>query len=199
MKNSLIILAALVIGSFFVMNEARAQQAPGNPAPGGSFEKRLAQRKAERKIALDEQDTKRIQATCVNAQSKIRSIQQSASGVLENRRKVYQRVDAKLWVIIGQLKIAERDTFALEKLKSKYLKDATTFQTTSSNYRQTLDDLAVINCQADAVGFKALLETARLYYKDLGIQSKSLRGQVVNDIKANLTQQSQQMQTGGGN
>ena len=96
-------------------------------------------------------------------------------------------MDAKLWVMIGKLKIAQKDTFNLEKQRLTLAEKSARFQSTSQLYQQTLDDLVVVNCQADSAGFKALLDTARIYRGQLRDQSTEIRNYVINDIKPALT------------
>lgn len=193
-KLSLLFAGVLVVAGLFVFSQANAQSPPKAAKPGSSFKQRLAHRKAERKIRLAEDDVRRLESKCVDAQNNIRSLQQKASTVLNNRTRVYQRVDAKLWIIIGQLKLAEKDTFNLEKQRSKYAASISKFQSTGNQYRQVLDDLTIINCQADPVGFKALLDTARIYQSQLRNQSETIRSQVVNEIKNTLSQHATDMQ-----
>jgi hypothetical protein len=164
-----------------------AQTAPGNPPPGGNFDQRLAQRKKERQIKLSDQDSRRITNQCISAQGKLRTLQNQTSSLITGRAKLYQQIDGKLWVIIGQLKLAAKDTFNLENQRTALTTKVTNFAATATNYKQALDDSIVINCQADPTGFKVLLETTRLYYKQLRDQSADIRGYIVNDIKSTLT------------
>lgn len=167
---------------------------PANPPAGGSFEQRLAQRKVERTIKLDDKDKKRLMQRCAAAQGVVRAWYQAASTSVDDRNKTYQRVDAKLWVIIGRLKLADKDTFALEKQRSKFAANINDFQATAANFLQTLDDVQVVNCEADIVGFKALLDTARLYYKQVIDKSDGINNYVVNNIKATLADHSAELQ-----
>ena len=163
-----------------------AASVPANPPAGSSYTDRLAQRKAERDIKLDAKDAKRLGEQCTGAQGKIRTVYQGVTKTLEERKKAYHQVDAKLWVTIGRLKLADRDTFELEKQRSNLADKINDFQTTSSNYTQTLDDIQLINCKADVVGFKALLETARIYRQQVLDKSSAIHDYIVNDIKTTL-------------
>lgn len=186
------VLAAVVL--FSGRGAVSAQTPPGAPAPGGAFAQRLEQRKQERQITLNEKDTNRLAQRCVSVQGEIREIQQKAGTTFSNRTKVYQRIDGKLWVTIGQLKLAERDTFELEKQRLALAEKAAAFQTLGTHYQQTLDDLVVINCQADVVGFKALLDTARLYHEQVRTSSADIRGFVIDKIKPILATHATEMQ-----
>ena len=182
------ILAAFLVCMLLlaVPQQASSQTAPAPTAAGGTFEQRLAQRKAERNVVLDERTTKRLQAVCVQAQGKVRVLQQKTTPAMVNRQRVYAQMDAKLWVIIGKLKIAGKDTFKLEQQRATLAQKSNTFQTTAQLYQQNLDDILSVNCQADPVGFKALLDTARIYRGQLRDQSTDIRNYTNNEIKPAL-------------
>lgn len=165
-----------------------AADTPPAPAPAGStLEQRIAQRKAERGTTLSENDQKRLISTCRGAQTKIRAIQTSEVAMLDNRSKVYGSIDAKLWIVVGQLKLAGQDTFQLEKQRLTLFDKSNAFQTIATNYKQALDDSLLINCQADPNGFKALVDTARIYNDQLKAQSADSQNHVVNTVKPLLS------------
>lgn len=186
---SVLVLLTIPLGS------VSAQVAPAAPPPGGTFDQRLVQRKAEQNVQLDKKAQDRLTSKCVGAQNAVRSIQQKAGSTLDNREKAYQRIDGILWVTIGELKLAEQDTFNLERQRAQLAADAKTFQTTVDYYLQTLDDIAVINCQADPAGFKALLETARAYHQQIRVQSANIKTYVVDTIKPTVAKHTQDLQT----
>jgi hypothetical protein len=191
------LLAAIfsIFGALALPLTVIAQGAPASTPPASSFDQRLAQRKAERNPALDEKTQKRLVTVCTNAQGKIRALQQKTTPALDNRAKSYQQMDAKLWIIIGKLKLAERDTFNLEKQRTALAQKSKDFQATSELYQQVLDDLLVVNCKADPAGFKALVDTARLYRTQLRTQTKDIHGYVVNEIKTMLSGFAADLQT----
>lgn len=199
----LVILAAAT-GCFAVMvlaTTADAQVPPAATAPGGSIEQRIAQRKAERNVVITTEDKSRLESSCSSAQTKLRSLQQTTTPVVLERAKANLLIDAKLWVIIGKLKLAEKDTFALEKQRATLAEKVRVFAETERLYQQTLDDAIVLNCKADLVGFKAMLDTARIYRTQVRDQSTDIRNYLVNDIKPSLNAFSAQLQgkqtTGG--
>ncbi len=182
-KTGLALASLLIIGG---VGTVLADSPPAAAPAGSTIQQRIDQRKAERATVLSDTDKQRLVSTCVTAQGKVRSIENDAVPTLDNRTKVYGQIDAKLWVNIGQLKLANQDTFQLEKQRLGLADKTANFQTLATNYKQTLDDLVLINCQADPVGFKALLDTARLYYAQLHIQSVDSHDYVVNTVKASL-------------
>lgn len=179
-----VLLAAA--GFVLLARHAYAQAPPAATPAGSSFEQRVAQRKAERNVVLAERDQKRMVSVCVSAQSKIRILQQETTPAIANRAKVNREIDAKLWIMIGKLKLAEKDTFELEKQRAGLAGKVSGFQQTADSYSQALDDTVAINCRADLIGFKALLDTARIYRTQLRDQSTDIRSYVNNDIKATL-------------
>lgn len=189
-------LAAIITGS--ILTGAAIAQAPPTAPAGSTLEQRVAQRKAERNIALSPADSSRLQSTCANAQSKLRTLQQPNTVAIQERLKTNAQIDAKLWVAIGKLKLAEKDTFSLEKQRTALAEKASSFQVTTQNYTQALDDAVTINCKADPTGFKASLETARLYKTQLKSQSADIRTYLVNDIKPALTTHASDLQAKPG-
>lgn len=188
------IALAISVTGLVALAARTSAAAPATPPPGSSFETRLKQRKAEQNIKLEDKDKRRIEQTCEAAQSKVRTMYQSATVALNERNKSYYRADAKLWVVIGRLKLADRDTFQLEKQRTGFAKQITDFQTTGNNFTQTLDDIQVIGCKADPAGFKALVETARVYREQVVAKSNAIRDFAVNDIKQTLTDHSTALQ-----
>ncbi len=119
-KKLLISAACLVsISPTAFKGSAYAQTAPAPPPAGGTFDQRLMQRKQERRISLDDKAQKRLANLCVNAQGVIRKLQQE-SRPINVRTDTYQKIDAKLWIAIGKLKMAQKDTFKLEGQRAKF-------------------------------------------------------------------------------
>jgi hypothetical protein len=177
---------------------------PPAPAPAGStLDQRIAQRKAERGTALSNDDAQRLVSTCAGAQAKLRLIQTGEVAMLQKRTTVYGSIDGKLWVVIGQLKLANQDTFQLIKQRQALADKIAAFQTTAADYKQVIDDALLINCKADPNGFKALVDTARLYHDQLHSQSAEGRDYIINTVKASLKSHITDLQAkspnGGGN
>lgn len=187
LKTAMLAVGFAIAGVLAIPLTAVAQTPPALTPAASSFDQRLAQRKAERNITLDEKTQKRLESACVNAQNKVRALQHKTTAALDKRAKVYRQMDAKLWIITGKLKLAEKDTFNLEKQRSTLAKKSEEFEATSKQYQQVLDDIVVVNCKADPAGFKALVDTARLYRVQLREQAKGIHEYVVNEIKVTLS------------
>ncbi|CAN5714871.1 hypothetical protein BH23PAT2_BH23PAT2_04150 [soil metagenome] len=178
---------AIMLPFFYHTQIADAQTDPVPSAPGSTAQQRLEQRKAERSVQFEEREQQRLEQRCTGAQSRLRSGQQPLSDAFENRTKTYEKIDGRLWTIIGQLKLADKDTFPLEQTRSRFVDLTDSFKATATQYTQTYDDLLVINCAADPVGFKALLETARIYDGRIRQQSLEIRTQLIDDTKQTLS------------
>lgn len=180
------IVASIVLLSIGLSVDAQTKLPSKTPA-GSSLEKRIAQRKAERKIKLDEPNTIRLQSTCVQAQTKIRQLRDNYVVISDKRSEVYRKVDAKLWFVVGSLRYIDKDTFKLEQQRIELLKQVKINEASLSEFRLTLDDMANMNCKADVVGFKSLLETSKLYNAQIRTQSDSIRTLVLDQIVPTLS------------
>ena len=197
-KRNLSLLAAVLLALGVGVNSASAATPPA-PAPAGStFEQRLIQRKAERAIVLSLQDTQRLVSACPNGQAAIRTLQITDVKALDNRAEVYDKIDAKLLIAIGQIKLAGKDTFHLEEQRQAYIKKLNDFEMLSASYKQAVDDILVINCKADPAGFKALLETGRIYNGQLKSQATDIRNYVVDTLKATIQDHADKLETNTG-
>lgn len=159
---------------------------PAAPPAGSSFDQRLAQRKTEQNLKLDDKTAKHIQQQCVNAQGAIRVLKGKTDTMVANRNNTYKNIDAVLWVNIGQLKLANQSSFTLEQNRTDLYQKMLAFQATAAQYQQALDDILVINCQADPVGFQSLLETSRAYYAQLIAEKTDIYNFTVNTVKPTL-------------
>lgn len=184
--TAIIALLALVI-YVAVQGRVQAQVPPAAAAPGSTLEQRVAQRKAERNVALAEKDQTRLVSVCVNAQGKLRTMQQKTTPAINERAKLDQQIDAKLWIMIGKLKLSGKDTFAFEKQRATLAQKTAASQLTAKEYSQVLDDVVAVNCKADVVGFKALLDTARIYRTQLRDQLADSRTYINNEVKPALS------------
>lgn len=163
-KSFLIILIVLSVASLVLLSsDASAISQPKDTKAGSTLKQRLAQRKNERGIKLIEADQLRLEGACSAAQTNIRDLRDGYVPIADKRNKAYNQIDAKLWVIIGGLKYIEFDTFALERQRDQLLDKINNYERLYKMFNETLDDAVNMNCKADVVGFKALVETARIY------------------------------------
>lgn len=182
-KQKILIVAGFISVLMLGMVGTVMAKRPPSPPAGSNFAQRLARRKAEIKPKLDEKTVKRLEKQCTEAQGILNGSQQSLNQTINRRNSEYVRIEGKVWLAIGQLKLGNKDTFELEKLRTEYEKLTDEFKTLTAEYAQTIDDIVVINCPADVTGFKALLESARAYHEEIRNQSTKIRQHVVDKIK----------------
>lgn len=191
-KYKYLALAVLVL-LIFIPTIAMAAD-PSPPAPGSTLEQRIAQRKQEQQIVLDENQTKRIQKQCKAAQVRLNSVIKDITKLSDNRSSTYRNVDGATFVAIGKLKIATKDTFALQQNKDEFAKQVAQFESTTAQYKQAIEDASLMNCEADPVGFMAMITTARSYNSILSTQSKVINAIVADKIKPQLESFSKELQ-----
>lgn len=179
-------LLAVVLSGLVVAHAASGS--PANAKPGSTIDQRIAQRKKEQNVKLAQADISRLEGVCTNAQSVIRTLTDGYSNSANNRDKTYRGIDAKLWIIIGSLKLDGKDTFKLEQQRLEYIKRVQAYENQANQFQQSVSDLAAINCQADPVGFQALLQTARAYNAQIRSSFISIKSYLIDQIQPTITQ-----------
>ncbi len=190
-KISTVIYLGLV-GVFILPSIAVAM--PVDAPAGGTIQQRIELRKKEKNVKLDAKELLRYKGRCKGVQNAVRDVQNKLPPIVSNRASIYKKIDAKLWITIGQLKLAEKDTFNLEKQRAELAKRVAAYDSTVAQYRQTLDDIVVMNCEADVPGFVALIQTAREYHQEVRTESADIRSYVVDTVKATLSDFSKDLQ-----
>lgn len=180
-------LIALGLCGFAIAHAASSS--PANSNPGSTLSQRVAQRKIEQNIRLSKPDMARLQSQCTGVQSVIRTLTDSYTTSSNNRDKIYRGIDAKLWIIIGSLKLDGKDTFKLEQQRDGYIKRVQAFENESNQFQQAISDLAAINCQADPAGFQALIQTARAYNAQIRSSFINIKSYLIDQIQPIITQQ----------
>lgn len=186
-KTSLVILLCVFVFSGLIGTVVAATK-PANTKPGSSLAQRVAQRKKERNIKLDEAAKTRLESQCVYAQGVLRTMTDGYSKSAANRHNIYRGIDAKLWIIIGSLKLINKDTFALEQQRAEYLKRVEAFENQSDQFQQVINDMLAMNCKADPVGFKSLLETAKLYNAQVRSSFIGIKSYLIDHVQQTVNQ-----------
>ena len=182
-----VLLAASVISLVLLTTNASAISQPKDTKPGSNLEQRIQQRKKERGIKLDQVERERLIGVCSVSQTNIRNLRDGYVPVADKRSKAYNQVDAKLWVIIGGLKYIEFDTFSLEQQRSQLVDKINNYEKTYKQFHEALDDAVNMNCKADVAGFKALIETARIYNVQIRDQLNDITNFTNDQIRKNLS------------
>ncbi len=190
-KVSLIVIAFILVALAFAgFAVVKADTSPANTPPGSTLQQRITQRKNERQSRLNIDDKQRLQSQCTLAQSKLRTLGDTYSSSSDKRDKVYRNIDATLWIIIGKLKLADKDTYSLEQQRTSYIKRVQAFENQSDQFQQAVKDIVAMNCKADPTGFKALLQTARLYNAQIRSSFIGIKSYLIDTIQPTISKQS---------
>lgn len=182
-----VLLAASVISLVLLTSNASAISQPKDTKSGSSLSQRIAQRKKERGIKLDQVEKERLVSVCNVSQTHIRDLRDSYVPVADKRSKAYNQIDAKLWVIIGGLKYIEFDTFGLERQRVQLLSKINHYEKLYDQFNEALDDAVNMNCKGDAVGFKSLIETARIYNVQIRDQINDITNFTNDEVRKTLS------------
>lgn len=138
-------------------------------------------------VATDDKDLRAIASRCVGAQSKVRTLQQQTTESGVKRIKLYDQVDARLWVAIGKIKLGGKDTAELQKLHAELNEKTAKYTELNQTYVQTLGELALIGCKDDPATFKATLETARNQNTEIRTLNSEIRTFITQDVKSGIS------------
>lgn len=155
-----------------------AQTTTETPKTETTLAQRLEARKTALKTKLDATTKKRIETKCKPAQALVTAAQKKATTAGDNRVKIYGEISTKVDALITKLKTAGADTTELESLQTQLKTKITTFTTDAASYKQSLEDLAALDCVSDPTAFKATLETARTQRAQLAKDAADVRTQL---------------------
>lgn len=147
---------------------------------------RLEKIKTARQEKLSEIEAKRIMNRCKPAQNKLASLQQSDAVKVNAFTDKYNRVLSRFDLILQRLVAAGIDTTELERVYQDAMGDINQLTTDMNAYLMTLEDLSVLDCEADPEAFQAALVTIRenrLVIKD---QVKSIREFFQTNVRESL-------------
>ncbi|GEM_PF-3282901 len=153
-----------------------------------SFAERKKQYRAQLKEALSTTDEQRIQLRCLAVQANIKTLATRSGEVQTKRVAAYSEITKEMDALSASLKNQAFETSELDKNIAELKVKVTAFQTTLADYKQTLEDLTVIDCSQDAASFKAALETARDLHTKLIGQVAEVRAFILNALKPSLQQ-----------
>ena len=128
-------------------------------------------------------EERKVIGLCKAAQSKLASLESSAVKAQDKHQAVYEDVFSKLDTLVERLSLASVDTSALSSVLSESQSDQAELTVLMANYTQALSDLALMDCESDPVGFKAALQSARVYRSGIVSSVKSLKKTLKETVK----------------
>lgn len=201
MKRMLILGASFVIGLFVVStpfvfavehtggttNTTTTPTTTTRPKTPEELAKARAERiqkmKTDFKIKLSAADKTRLAARCKAAQGLTSSVSGRVKGIETSRTVVHANIVKRLTELSAKLSDKGADTTALNTSIAELKLKIAAFDTDMTTYKQTVSDLAEVDCAADPDGFKAALEAARAAQKKQAEDSLAIRTYVNGTIK----------------
>lgn len=147
---------------------------------------RIEKHKALHKVRLTTAEKLNIQAKCKSAQGNVSSVTGRAKGIETSRTAVYTNIVKRLTDLSTKLKNKGHDTQKLDTEIQALQGKITTFNTDLATYKQTIADVADMDCKTDAEGFKASLTAARTALEAVQKDSAAVRTHVKDVIKPEL-------------
>ena len=147
---------------------------------------RLQKRKDALKIKLTTVQQKRLQTRCKGGQGVVSKLQGRITGIETSRTQVYTNLVDRLTKLQGKLDQKGANTIELKKEITELQTKITTFKTDLAAYKQSVSDLATMDCVADPTGFKASLEDSRNGLKKVHDDGVAIKTYVNDTIKPTL-------------
>ncbi len=184
--TSAAIAAPLVLLGSAAAHEGEVHPEPAQPAAQTTLQQRLEERKNKLKPRLNAAETKRFQQRCKPAQPALKQAADKVRASLPQRHKAYEAANTQLSKLIGKLDVQGVDTAQLKSQQAELNAKISQYKNDMAAYQQALDDLAAMDCPADAAGFKASLESARGLRQGLDRLSADTRTYITETIKPAL-------------
>lgn len=156
---------------------------------------RIAKHKAALKTKLTTTEKTRIANRCKASQGLVGSVSGRVKGIETSRTKVHANIVSRLTDLSDKLKVKGADTTALDASIVELKTKVTTFETDLTAYKQTVSDLAELDCKTDPEGFKAALEAARTSQKTTAQDSLAIKTYLNETIKPLLKTARAQIET----
>ncbi len=161
-----------------------------------SRKKRLDEAKAKARAALDAATKTRIENRCEAAQVLVTNVKARADERSKVRDGAYEKLSEKIANLITRLGEKNVDTTTIEQQKAQLDLKISQFKADLSTYRQTLADLALMDCKADPTGFKSLLLEARTEREAVIADAAAIKDYVQTTIKPTLVQIREALEAG---
>lgn len=169
-------------------NETPQTTAVEDTESTGDLKSRLEKRKAEMKTKVDAAKQARLKSRCKASQGNLSSISGRIKGLETSRSQVYQNLLNRLNKLSEKLAAQELDVAELNTQITELSGLITTFNTELAEYKQTVADLAEMDCVAEPIAFQASLEAARTARAETAEAAKAVKAYLKETIKPTLSQ-----------
>jgi hypothetical protein len=174
-----------VLAAVFLVVLAISMGAQVAKAQDANLQTRIEQYKKDRGTNPRE-NVRTLQARCVIAQATLKNLQPHVASVQKTRGDAYKNISDLLSSLHDKLDNQAFNTTTLMSVMDVYNGKVTEYTTNLNAYKQALDDSVNVDCVKDPYGFKAALDTARMYHDRLVPNITDIRSYVTNTIKPSL-------------
>ena len=190
-KSLLVILAVVLgVGLPFLLLEgydashhtAKAQSA------NSSLEQRVRRYKSENGENVQSLEQERTKLRCLATQTNIRNLSKRVKQVSKNRETKYKSISANLNKLNTALEDQAYDTIKLQDDIKSLNENLDKYYASIKEYKQTIEDLAKIDCTSDPIAFIAALRTARAQREEIVGHTANIKNDIQNSISPRLEQ-----------
>lgn len=194
MKTHQRVILSAIVGSVLLLAGSAAALETTAPVETQTDDKaglqqRLEKRKTEFNIKqVTNVEKLRIQQKCKASQGNLSSLKGRITGIDTSRENVYRALNERLTKLAERLKTAGADTTELQTEIDALNTKIEVFKADLVTYKSAVSDLAVMDCAADPVAFKASLEAARAARTKVAADASDIKKYVNDTIKPTLKQ-----------
>lgn len=156
---------------------------------------RIAERKAAMQTRLTTAQQTRVRARCKAAQTVLVAYQKRVDAFEKNRTQAHEKILNKLNEIITNVG-DEADTTSLQTATAELKTKTDALDAALAEYKQSVADLAELDCVADPTAFQATLVDVRTERAELAKQAGEVRAYVNSSIKPLLVELRQALKGG---
>lgn len=149
---------------------------------------RLETRKANLKTKVDAAKQARIKTRCKASQGKLSSVSGRIKGLETSRTQVYKNMLERLTKLSEKLAAKGVDATQLTSQIAELGSLIDVFNAELAEYKETVADLAKMDCAADATAFQASLEAARTARTETADSAKAVKAYLKETIKPTLSE-----------
>lgn len=147
---------------------------------------RLERAKRTFPIRLSEKETKRLASRCAVAQKNLAKISIRLKNRSTKITRKYDLIELHLAAVQKRLSNQQIDTSIIDLLLANFSKSTSEYEVALSNYQLALDDAVTVDCAAEPLGFKALLEDVRAKRQVFVNEVKAIKDFTKGDLKTSF-------------
>lgn len=186
-----LLVSALVLISVLVPVVATARESDTATSSDAEAKKTTIQERIQKRNAAMEKKLTQAQLTmvknrCAMAKGMITSVQARTKTFKSSRVERYETAVTKLSALSAKLKAAGIDTTAFDTQVAEAKKRAETFEAAVETFKQSVDDLAAMDCAADPEGFVATIRSGVDERKAVLEAGRSFRTYIRETLKPTL-------------